>query len=52
MYVSAYVQQKSKLSPECFEHIFYTFNQQLSTKVKRDNQYKPLAIDGFDFNQV
>lgn len=50
--VSAYVQQKSKLSPKCFEHIFHSFTQQLPAKAHLDHKYRLFAFDGSDFNQV
>lgn len=49
---SAYVQQKSKLTPRCFEHIFHTFTKWLPAKSKLDHQYRVLAVDGSDFNQI
>ena len=50
--VSAYIQQKSKLSPKCFEHIFHAFTRQLPTKAQLDHKYRLFAFDGSDFNQV
>ena len=38
--VSAYIQQKSKLSPKCFEHIFHAFTRQLPTKAQLDHKYR------------
>ena len=52
MTASAYVQQKSKLSPTCFKHILQTFNQDLSNIELLDNHYRLFAIDGSDFNQL
>lgn len=48
---SAYVQQKAKLSPACFEHIFHTFNQSATDLQLFKDKYRLLAIDGSDFNQ-
>lgn len=50
--VSAYVQQKSKLSPACFRHVFHAFTQQLPCKSRLDHQYRLFAFDGSDFNQI
>ncbi len=52
MTASAYVQQKSKLTPECFKHILNAFNQGLSNVQLLDHQYRLFAIDGSDFNQL
>lgn len=52
MTASAYVQQKSKLSPKCFKHILNAFNQQLFNVQLLDHQYRLFAIDGSDFNQL
>ncbi|WP_062473492.1 hypothetical protein [Levilactobacillus senmaizukei] len=49
---SAYVQQKAKLSPACFEHIFHTMNQRQKAQRLFKSQYRLLAIDGSDFNQL
>lgn len=48
---SAYVQQKSKLSPDCFEHVFHTFNHEQNNLQLLNDKYRLLAIDGSDFNQ-
>ena len=48
---SAYVQQKSKLSPACFKHIFQTLNHNLALTNLLDNKYRVFAIDESDFNQ-
>lgn len=52
MTASAYVQQKSKLTPKCFEHILKMFNQRLVNVQLLDHQYRLFAIDGSDFNQL
>ena len=52
MTASAYVQQKSKLTPECFKHILNAFNQGLPNVQLLDHQYRLFAIDGSDFNQL
>lgn len=48
---SAYIQQKSKLSLACFEHILKEFNQKLLQIQLFDGKYRLFAIDGSDFNQ-
>lgn len=48
--VSAFEQQKGKLSPLCFEHIFHQFNQKVSSQQLLDHHYHIFAIDGSDFN--
>lgn len=50
--VSACIQQKSKLSPACFEHIFHAFNRQLTCSSRLDHKYLFFAFDSSDFNQV
>lgn len=50
--VSAYIQQKAKLSPECFAHIFHAFTQKLPVKSQLDHKYRLFAFDGSDFNQL
>lgn len=52
MSVSAFVQQKSKLSPACFKHILVEFNKKLFHIKLFDDKYRLLAIDGSDFNQL
>lgn len=52
MTASAYVQQKSKLSPQCFAHILQCFNNQLIHIQLLDHKYRLFAIDGSDFNQL
>ena len=49
---SAYVQQKSKLSPECFKNILDDFNKNLYHVRFLNGKYRLLAIDGSDFNQL
>lgn len=49
---SAYVQQKAKLSPACFKHIFEALNRKLVLNNLLDNKYRVFAIDGSDFNQI
>lgn len=44
--VSAYIQQKAKLSPERFEHIFHAFTQKLPVKSQLDHKYRLFAFDG------
>lgn len=51
MSVSAYVQQKSKLTPLCFAHILKIFNQHLFSLRLFKKQYRLFALDGSDFNQ-
>ncbi|MCC4477586.1 IS4 family transposase [Limosilactobacillus reuteri] len=48
--VSAFEQQKSKLTSTCFEHIFHQFNQAIASQRRLDHQYHVFAIDGSDFN--
>lgn len=50
--VSAFVQQKSKLSPACFKHILEEFNQKLFHTKLYAGKYRLFAIDGSDFNQL
>lgn len=52
MSASAYVQQKSKLSPQCFIHILQSFNNQLIHIGLLDHKYRLFAIDGSDFDQL
>lgn len=52
MTVSAYVQQKSKLSPNCFYHILNEFNSSLFKVNRLNKRYRLFAIDGTDFNQA
>ena len=52
MSASAYVQQKSKLSPQCFIHILQSFNNQLIHIRLLDHKYRLFAIDGSDFDQL
>ncbi|MCR1878787.1 transposase [Limosilactobacillus reuteri] len=46
--VSAFEQQKAKLTPACFEYIFHQFNRQTNNQQLLNHQYHVLAIDGFD----
>ena len=50
--VSAYVQQKAKLSPKCFEHIFHVFNDKFPAKTKLNDKYFVFAFDGTDLDQL
>lgn len=50
MTASAYEQAKSKLKPECFEHIFHQFNKTMDNPILLNNTYRVFAIDGSDFN--
>ena len=43
---SAFVQQRSKLKPEAFRHLFYSFTADLHSKVYRGFHF--LAVDGSD----
>ena len=52
MSVSAYVHQKSKLSSQCFKHIFHALNDEFPAKVKLNNKYFIFALDGTDLNQL
>ena len=52
MSASTYVQQKSKLSPQCFIHILQSFNNQLIHIRLLDHKYRLFAIDGSDFDQL
>ena len=52
MTVSAFVQQKSKLTPFCFKHILDEFNKNLVHTKLYDGKYRLFAIDGSDFNQL
>ncbi|ATO56199.1 MAG: IS4 family transposase [Lacticaseibacillus paracasei] len=47
---SAFEQQKGKLKPDCFKHIFHQFNQQIANAQLLDHHYHVLAIDGSDFD--
>lgn len=48
---SAFVQQRSKLKPEAFEHIFRSFNTLTGHRDKNTfDGYKLLAVDGSDIN--
>ena len=47
--VSAYEQQKDKLSVSCFQHIFSCFNQVSTFPLLFANKYRVLAVDGSDF---
>lgn len=48
--VSAFEQQKNKLTPACFASIFHQFNQKINNQQLLDHHYHVLAIDGSDFN--
>lgn len=48
--VSAFEQQKDKLKPDCFKHIFHQLNQRINNEHLLDQHYHLLAIDGSDFN--
>ena len=50
--ISAYVQQKAKLSPKCFEHIFHVFNDKFPAKTKLNDKYFVFSFDGTDFDQL
>lgn len=47
---SAFIQQKNKLSPELFMHIFKEFNNTTHKKNLFNDKYELYAIDGSDFN--
>lgn len=49
MTASAYEQQKDKLTPELFQHIFEEYNKTMSNP-KCFKGYRLFAIDGSDFN--
>lgn len=49
--VSAYVQQKAKLSPQCFEYIFHALNHKFPAKTLLDCKYLLFDFDGTDLNQ-
>lgn len=48
--VPAFEQQKAKLKPSCFKHIFHQLNQQIPSQQLLDHHYHVLAVDGSDFN--
>lgn len=50
MTASAYEQQKAKLSPELFMHLFREFNKTAHNHKLLNEKYEVYAIDGSDFN--
>ena len=48
--VSAFVQQRKKLSYTALEHLFYRFNECTFKKPVLYKNYRLLAIDGSDFS--
>ncbi len=43
---SAFIQQRDKIKPEAFEHLFYAFSSEFSSKTLND--YHMFAVDGSD----